>query len=179
MPPWATGNLLFVLKYPYYIVPDVDEYKKLDPQSDEAKRLAVKIAANVGDPESLRRILGESQPQGSIFYDLEEESEPSFATIDNFLEKFGRDVPAAGYIAEEEKDESEVLNIGKRRKENKKPSDRDALSVLIKTGCYEEALELIENKNLNNTEKSIYFAHQIRFLKKLIKLKNYRNQTTG
>ncbi len=47
--------------------------------------------------------------------------------------------------------------------------------IYIKQGKYAKALEIIENISLNFPEKSIYFADQIRFLKKLIlneKIKN-------
>lgn len=40
--------------------------------------------------------------------------------------------------------------------------------ILIKNRNYTKALEIIEDLNLKNPEKSIYFADQIRFLKKLI-----------
>ena len=40
--------------------------------------------------------------------------------------------------------------------------------ILIKNRNYEKALEIIQGLNLNNPEKSVYFADQIRFLKKLI-----------
>ncbi len=52
-------------------------------------------------------------------------------------------------------------------------ADTTALSegfakILIKNRNYSKALEIIEELNLKNPEKSIYFADQIRFLKKLI-----------
>lgn len=40
--------------------------------------------------------------------------------------------------------------------------------VMIKNGNYRKALQIITDLSLNNPEKSIYFADQIRFLKKLI-----------
>ncbi len=40
--------------------------------------------------------------------------------------------------------------------------------ILIKKQNYEKALEIIQELNLKNPEKSVYFADQIRFLKKLI-----------
>ncbi len=40
--------------------------------------------------------------------------------------------------------------------------------VMIKNGNYRKALQIITELSLNNPEKSIYFADQIRFLKKLI-----------
>lgn len=52
-------------------------------------------------------------------------------------------------------------------------AQKEALSegfakILIKNGNYSKALEIIQELNLKNPEKSIYFADQIRFLKKLI-----------
>ena len=40
--------------------------------------------------------------------------------------------------------------------------------VMIKNGNYRKALQIITELSLNNPEKSIYFADQMRFLKKLI-----------
>ena len=40
--------------------------------------------------------------------------------------------------------------------------------LMIKNGNYAKALEIIETLYLNNPEKSVYFADQIRFLRKLI-----------
>ena len=40
--------------------------------------------------------------------------------------------------------------------------------IYIKQGKYSKALEIIKNINLNFPEKSIYFADQIRFLRKLV-----------
>lgn len=40
--------------------------------------------------------------------------------------------------------------------------------ILIKNQNYTKALQIIQELNLNNPEKSVYFADQIRFLKKLI-----------
>lgn len=46
---------------------------------------------------------------------------------------------------------------------------------LIKNRKYAEALAIIEDLNLNNPEKSIYFADQIRFLKKLVIIQTKAN----
>ncbi|MCM1377905.1 MAG: hypothetical protein NC097_01950 [Clostridium sp.] len=40
--------------------------------------------------------------------------------------------------------------------------------IMIKNGNFSKALDIITQLNLKNTEKSIYFADQIRFLRKLI-----------
>jgi hypothetical protein len=42
------------------------------------------------------------------------------------------------------------------------------LKVMIKKGNYSKALEIINELSLNNPKKSIYFADQKRFLKKLM-----------
>ena len=42
--------------------------------------------------------------------------------------------------------------------------------ILIKNGNYAKALDIISELNLKFPEKSIYFADQMRFLKKLIKI---------
>ncbi len=41
--------------------------------------------------------------------------------------------------------------------------------LMVKNGNYTKALEIINELSLNNPKKSIYFAYQMRFLKKLIK----------
>lgn len=46
-------------------------------------------------------------------------------------------------------------------------SDTETLRTLIREGDYLKAISIITELNLNNPKKSIYFAHQIRFLKKL------------
>ena len=141
MQPLETGNP------PYYIVPDVELYKKLDPQSEEAQSLARKIAVNIGDLPTLRLILGIDPPEFARFYpDMEPATPDTFDAIDTFLDKFGA------------------------------PSESPSLSNLISEHKYQQALQLIESQNLNNPQKSIYFAHQMRFLKKLIAIEKYKKQ---
>jgi hypothetical protein len=56
------------------------------------------------------------------------------------------------------------------KEESGAPSLMESLArVMIKNGNYAKALEIITELNLANPKKSIYFADQIRFLKKLIK----------
>ena len=60
---------------------------------------------------------------------------------------------------------------GSRNAENKEehPVLTESLArAMIKKGNYVKALEIITDLSLNNPKKSIYFADQIRFLKKLI-----------
>ncbi|MDE6017626.1 MAG: hypothetical protein K2G85_02310 [Muribaculaceae bacterium] len=61
----------------------------------------------------------------------------------------------------------------KEAKETEKPSLTEGFAkIMIKNGNYKRALEIITQISLNNPEKSIYFADQIRFLKKLISLES-------
>ena len=53
------------------------------------------------------------------------------------------------------------------KKETPKLSESLA-RVMIKNGNYQKSLEIITDLSLNNPKKSVYFADQIRFLKKLI-----------
>ena len=48
--------------------------------------------------------------------------------------------------------------------------------VYIARGKYSKALEIIESINLNFPEKSIYFADQIRFLRKLVLIESLKNK---
>lgn len=55
----------------------------------------------------------------------------------------------------------------------REPSLSESLArIMIKNGNYQKALEIITEISLNNPKKSIYFADQIRFLKKLIALQS-------
>ncbi|MDE6695866.1 MAG: hypothetical protein K2K25_03210 [Muribaculaceae bacterium] len=61
----------------------------------------------------------------------------------------------------------------KEPKETEKPSLTEGFAkIMIKNGNYRRALEIITEISLNNPEKSIYFADQIRFLKKVISLES-------
>lgn len=52
--------------------------------------------------------------------------------------------------------------------DRKPPLSQSLARIMIKNRNYEKALEIITALSLNNPEKSIYFADQIRFLRKLI-----------
>ncbi len=55
----------------------------------------------------------------------------------------------------------------------REPSLSESLArIMIKNGNYQKALEIITEISLNNPKKSVYFADQIRFLKKLIALQS-------
>ena len=184
----ATGKTYYKLEAPYYIVPDVEAYRKLDPTSEEARLLSRKISANIGDLMSLRQILGIDPPEFAKFYpDMETETPSTMDTIDAFLNKFGQNLAPTGYIPEAAIEEREV-NTEKPEIHEEEPVStcverenkyEESFESLIKKHQYEAALTLIEAENLKNPQKSIYFAHQMRFIKKLIAIENYKNTTQG
>ena len=165
------------MKYPYYIVPAVEEYRKLNPDSEEAKKLSRLIAANVGDLASLRLIIGIDPPEFAKFYpDMENVTPTTMDTIDSFLDKFGKNLPDDPLVkgAGEYRIEEEIMAEDEEPQEEK-----ENFRKLIKEKKYEEALQFIEHQNLNNPQKSIYFALQIRFIKKLMAIEKYRKLTKG
>ncbi len=201
-------------RFAYYIIPDIEA---LATEKDPAKlrEHRRRIAANIGDQDALRAILGDATEDFHDFYGTEEAPQLSTAdTIDSFIEKFGKqehlanpeddqpipvDPPALDYAAiiEEELPPQEdasnrsfngTLDIidtflarqplprvkpKKDPKEAEKPSLTESFAkILIKNGNYRRALEIITEISLKNPEKSIYFADQIRFLKKVISLES-------
>ena len=174
-------------------MPDVEAYRGMDPNSDEAQKLARRITANVGDYASLRLILGIDPPEFARFYpDMEVATPSTLDTIDSFLDKFGCGVSenhclgggTGGYVLEETENfdastEREVEESASVEASSEIGIDESVnqLSNLIKTKRYSEAIAFIESENLKNTEKSIYFAHQIRFLKKLKAISTYKTKT--
>ena len=177
-------------KYPYFIYPDVIALR--NPESglspEERERIIRKIAANVGDIPALRLMLGLDSEEFARFYPDMKASTPSTSdTIDTFLSRFGRqDAPvskAAEEIGTDYTDKqfddynansvNNVNNVNNDLNDLNVPTDTPpenlaSANEYIKKRDYQTALEIIMRISLNNPEKSIYFADQIRFLKKLI-----------
>lgn len=81
------------MKYPYYIYPDVIALKE-GKYTDEAEagRLRRRIAANVGDVNALRIILGVDPEDFAHFYpDMTKAEMSTNDTIDTFLSQFGKE----------------------------------------------------------------------------------------
>ena len=155
------------MTYPYYIVPAVEKYRLLPPDSEEAKELSRFIAANIGDYPSLRLVLGIDPPEFARFYpDMETATPSTLSTIDSFLDKYGGNISAAGYEIEDQQPPIP-----------EEESPANSIRDLLKRHKYDEAIMLIEQQNLNNTQKSIYFAHQMRFIKKLMALEKFKNKS--
>lgn len=162
------------------------------------RRLRSRLADNIGDNDALREILGEDSESLADFYpDALQPALDTDATIDAFISRFGADQPlppAVREIAEQaEPDDNpeplEILRILENPEPpgNPKPADSQQpqespaapesgglsmsfAKILIKNGNYAKALDIISELNLKFPEKSIYFADQMRFLKKLIKI---------
>lgn len=161
------------MTYPYYILPVIEEYKLKDPRSKEGRQLSRLIAANIGDLASLRLILGIDPPEFARFYpDMETATPTTMSTIDSFLDKYGvPDSPEAF-------PEIFVEKSSEKEESDDKMPETD-LSDLIKERRYSEALAFIESQNLINPQKSIYFALQIRFIKKLMALEEFKKRNSG
>ena len=148
--------------YPYYIYPDLLALQKGGLSEVEAMRHKRRIAANVGSEDTLRRILGIDPEEFAHFYpDMVKNPLDTLKTIDSFLTQFGQGEEAGLYqdpLPPQEVQEVQAVQLSPEAKARE----------CIKHRRYEEALEIITSLNLNNPEKSIYFADQIRFLRKLI-----------
>lgn len=181
---------------PYYIIPDIEALP--EAKGEERLRLCRRIAALVGDPATLRSIIGIDPAEFAEFYpDMAKPNLSTDATISSFLDKYGDSEAASSKEVKEieelvplppaDYDLSEIVSdpIGEEtpesdptasmldsflgKKEPEKPVLSESLArAMIKNGNYAKALEIITDLSLNNPKKSIYFADQIRFLKKLI-----------
>ena len=165
-------------------MPFVESYRKLDPDSEEARKIRLLLSVNIGDPEALNKIVG---PQAKK-EEKEEYETPGKVKdpIDAFLDKFGvkpYDQKGNSYKISEitEEEPIELLTNPEWELILEPEEERGAknLGELIKERKYLEDIQLIEAQNLNNPQKSIYFAHQMRLIKKLIRIEKYRNQTKG
>lgn len=207
---------------PYYVIPDIEALRS-EKDPDKLRLHRRRIAANIGNPDALRAIIGDSSEDFHDFYGASDSPNLSTEdTIDAFLEKFGTETkeavhaaadavdstvatqtseptvpiaPAFDYASMMEARETESVlpetnsddpTLGvidsflsktppprikpkKEAKADDKPSLTESFAkILIKNGNYQRALEIITEISLNNPEKSIYFADQIRFLKKIV-----------
>lgn len=257
-------------RFPYFLLPIIQQYYNAETSPEKKSKLRSLITVNIGDPDSLLRVLGVL---------AKEQSAPtiptSFDSIDSFLDKHGvhasddvvidktekieetsvgptpNPVEIKPYFSEEIEDKTEspqslphidlsdfsdlftsnssqvdiiepityniedlekteisdqiipppipstpitpkTQKLSKNQKtknpnnpttdslKNPKtlttpktpPKPDPELQKLIKNHQYSEALKIIEQRNLINPEKNIYFAHQSRFLTKLIELQN-------
>ncbi len=98
-------------------------------------------------------------------------------SLDEFLNTPAADKSDSSHLSDtSDKTEAPIPPAPPRRQASAEtPSDDSLLSeslakIFIKQGRYERAYEIISNLSLNYPKKSIYFADQLRFLQKLIKI---------
>ena len=111
--------------------------------------------------------------------------------IDAFIEKHSPQEPSepseiseisAFFETSRSADSSETPPSTRKspRKESAAPTpallSQSLAKIFIKQGRYERAFEIISNLSLNYPEKSVYFADQLRFLRKLIINQRYAEQ---
>ena len=173
-------------KQAYFIHPIIVELQK-EKNPEKRKKLKEKLAVNISSREALKAVLGEeAEDFGSFYPDMMPKHLSTDDTIDSFIDKFGSKGPesidtlltqsgpsdyfaamGSGEIIEEPAEEEP-----EEEKEEETPVQGDLsvgfAKILIKNGNYAKALEIIKEINLKNPEKSIYFADQIRFIKKLM-----------
>lgn len=177
-------------QYPYFMMPAV---QMLARTTDPEERLDLKrrIAVNIGDRNALRILLGEDPEEFAAFYpDMKDPALSTEDTIETFIGKFGRPealtddslpiaAPAIDYASQileadmpDEEPEDSMLPpepAGKAEADNPDSSLSESLAAaMIKTHNYPKAMQIISELSLIYPEKSIYFADQIRFLRKLI-----------
>ena len=145
-------------RYPYFVYPAVERLKETtDPAL--AARLKKFIAANVGDRDALLALIGTADEDLRFFYGgAAPESLSTDDTIDSFIARFGS--PA---VVPPELEELSRLA-------DPEPAEytlEDA-KELVKKRDYEGALAIMEEIYLNNPKKSVYFADQIRFIRKMM-----------
>lgn len=161
---------------PYDTVAILDRLEKVSDPS-ELQHLRQLLSVNIGDRETLLRLLGATAVDTGDFYPDQQCVTPdTVSTIDSFLDKFGAQVPsgsradelplvpAADYLTllahEEKKSATE--------EKPESPATEEFANLLIKNGNYRRAAEIIAQLSLKNPEKSIYFADQMRFLRKIL-----------
>ena len=134
-------------KYPYFITPLLTELRQGLP-AERASRIRMMLAANIGDTRVLERLLGEKDPADGFYPTEQPVATSTESTIDTFIEKFSKP----------------------KRKKREEPEEYSMEDVknLVKNKEYARALDIMEQFYLNNPKKSVYFADQIRFIRKLM-----------
>ena len=156
------ATLEMLERYPWYAYTALRGLDQSDSQ-EHRRRLADILGMCVGDPAILAALLGEEDAP-------EAPPTPSGAavpadSIDAFISRYGS---ASAQLPPDVARLQQLPPADGGSDGRPTAPDPSDVRRLIKKGDYEAAIEIIKELNLNNPEKSIYFADQIRFLKKLI-----------
>ena len=162
-------------RYPYFLYPAICELKR-NPDPERARQLKEFIAVNVSDRDTLLVLTGSIDESLRDFYPAKEDTLISTDTaIDSFISKFSSDkesltpvalmkTPHDTHTDEEDAGRKEEASV----EEHENPEEAmEKVKILVKNRDYDGALAIMEEINLNNPKKSVYFADQIRFLRKL------------
>ena len=163
------------MKYPYFVYPALVELKQ-NPTPEKAAELKKFIAVNVGDTETLARLIGNLDEDINNFYpDQMAVQLTTDDTIDSFIEKFGKSASGGETVDSILSDAhvaSDYFTADKREKPETPPElpedPMEKVKKMVKNRDYEGAVEIMESIYLNNPKKSIYFADQIRFIRKMM-----------
>ena len=165
-------------QYPYFIYPALTELRNT---ADPARfaRLKMLLAANVGDQDALARLLGGLDTDLASFYSARHQApRTTDDTIDSFIARFGGDssIPPSSPLFEiqnspapiEESFPAEDKSIPEPAANEPAETEQSLEEVkrLVKNREFGRAVEIMEAIYLNNPKKSVYFADQIRFLRK-------------
>ena len=134
-------------------------------------------SANPRETEALEKAIFNPVPDyGALLAAEEKDSVPKGEELDENV--VGAHDAAINRFIANSKGRTQLPEISR---EPEKDTDAGTLSeslarIMIKNHNYTKALQIISGLHLNNPEKSIYFAHQIRFLRKLIAIENKKQQ---
>ncbi len=147
--------------YPDMVLPQLSTDDTIDTFIDKFGDPAVKEKNELDDiiaPAAVYNI--------NSLTDLPEIEGVDASDIPNF------DIPAVAKKDTQSTSASETDTMDKRAPAPSIADLEEKLKVLVKNRDYQGAIDTIMEINLNNPKKSVYFADQIRFLKKLIEISN-------
>ena len=157
----------------------IDKFLETYAQGSNAKEIAALNKAIFNPTPDYADILA-AQDEGASAssQDAEDELIESFIAHSRQQEK---DAISQSPQEERHVEQEEVVMAANDSVEISTQNDDSMLSeslakVYIARGKYSKALEIIESINLNFPEKSIYFADQIRFLRKLVLNETLKNK---
>ncbi len=187
-------------KSPYCVLQYIEALRALPAEAapEERRRLERLIEVNIGDADVLADVLGRTPVPFDNFYgDRDAETPDTGDTIQIFLSNFGQPgvstspipdeipiAPAIDYAATilsqspaqaTEETPSPAQAVEEGISPEPAPLTESLVKILVKNGKYEEALQIITELNLKNPEKSIYFADQMRFIRKVLICKSKTN----
>jgi len=82
----------------------------------------------------------------------------------------------AQHLQQEKVEQAAHDNVDNSTQNDDSMLSESLAKMYISRHKYSKALEIIESINLNFPEKSIYFADQIRFLRKLVLIETLKNK---